>query len=329
MQKQTREDFGIAAAAMALAVATNAFAQTQGPNGEPPTPTSEITLTDAEVAKVKEGKHTAALLWHTSSDFVNAVTAGATDEFTRLGIRGCDDRCRLRRGEAEERHRDGARQESERHPRPAARSDDFGRGLPAGGRGGDQDRAPVERPGRLRPGQGLRRHRHRRPLPDGQAGRRRARRGDRQEGQGRLDLPRRAVLRDQPARQRLQDDHREGLSRHRDRRRAGPRRSGARRGDRQRAPPQEPRSRRHLRHLGGAGGGRARGAACGRQHPDQDRHARPLRADRARHGARAATSSRSSPTRPTSSAAPWRRSAAYGLLGKAGAALHRRAGDRP
>jgi ribose transport system substrate-binding protein len=61
-------------------------AQTQGPGGETPTPTSAITLTDAEVAKLKEGGHTAALLWHTSSDFVNAVTAGATDEFNRLGI---------------------------------------------------------------------------------------------------------------------------------------------------------------------------------------------------------------------------------------------------
>ena len=28
----------------------------------------------------------AALLWHDQADFVNAVTAGATDEFTRLGI---------------------------------------------------------------------------------------------------------------------------------------------------------------------------------------------------------------------------------------------------
>lgn len=62
------------------------FAQTAGPGGESPTPTSTITLTEDEVAKLKEGDHTAALLWHTSSDFVNAVTAGATDEFTRLGI---------------------------------------------------------------------------------------------------------------------------------------------------------------------------------------------------------------------------------------------------
>src|SRR5439155_13781432 len=58
----------------------------QGPNGEAPTATSEITLTGAEVSKIKGGSYTAALLWHTSSDFVNAVTAGAKDEFSRLGI---------------------------------------------------------------------------------------------------------------------------------------------------------------------------------------------------------------------------------------------------
>ena len=76
----------IAALAAALSVGSAALAQTQGPGGESPTPTSEITLSDEEVAKVKDGNHTAALLWHTSSDFVNAVTAGATDEFERLGI---------------------------------------------------------------------------------------------------------------------------------------------------------------------------------------------------------------------------------------------------
>jgi ribose transport system substrate-binding protein len=67
-----------------------AFAQqteTRGPGGETATPSEEITLTAEEVAQVREGNHTAALLWHTSSDFINAVTAGATDEFERLGIR--------------------------------------------------------------------------------------------------------------------------------------------------------------------------------------------------------------------------------------------------
>ena len=61
-------------------------AETIGPGGEAATPSSALTLSDLEVAKLKEGKYTAAMLWHTSSDFVNAVTSGATDEFNRLGI---------------------------------------------------------------------------------------------------------------------------------------------------------------------------------------------------------------------------------------------------
>ena len=76
----------VAVAAVALALPMVAIAQTKGPSGESPTPTSEIKLTDEEGAKLKGGNYTAALLWHTSSDFVNAVTAGATDEFNRLGI---------------------------------------------------------------------------------------------------------------------------------------------------------------------------------------------------------------------------------------------------
>jgi ribose transport system substrate-binding protein len=60
--------------------------ETVGPGGEKATPSSDLVLSDAEAAKLKEGKHTAAMLWHTSSDFVNAVSAGAKDEFARLGI---------------------------------------------------------------------------------------------------------------------------------------------------------------------------------------------------------------------------------------------------
>jgi ribose transport system substrate-binding protein len=55
-------------------------------HGAATTPTSEIKLTDAEIAQLKDGKYTAALLSHTLSDFANAVTAGATDELNRLGI---------------------------------------------------------------------------------------------------------------------------------------------------------------------------------------------------------------------------------------------------
>src|SRR6201987_4903354 len=64
-----------------------AAAQTVGPNGEAATLSSALTLTDAEVAKLKEGKYSAALVWHTSSDFISAVTAGANQEVDRAGIK--------------------------------------------------------------------------------------------------------------------------------------------------------------------------------------------------------------------------------------------------
>src|ERR1700722_8658006 len=64
-----------------------AVAQTIGPNGETATPSSALTLTDAEVAKLKEGNYSAALVWHTSSDFISAVTAGAIREFDRAEIK--------------------------------------------------------------------------------------------------------------------------------------------------------------------------------------------------------------------------------------------------
>ena len=134
-------------------------------------------------------------------------------------LRRRPDRRRLRRRQAEERRRDHSRQEAERDPRAAARSRHFGRGVQAGRRGGRQDRPALQQAEGLRAGQGLCDDRHRRSVPDGQARRRRARGLDRQEGQGRLDLSRRRILRDQPARQGVQDDDREGLSRHQDRRR--------------------------------------------------------------------------------------------------------------
>jgi ribose transport system substrate-binding protein len=62
------------------------LATTRGPDGETATPTSALRLTSSDVAKLRAGHHTAALAWHQSSDFVTAVTAGARDEFDRLGI---------------------------------------------------------------------------------------------------------------------------------------------------------------------------------------------------------------------------------------------------
>jgi ribose transport system substrate-binding protein len=60
---------------------------TMGPNGEKPTPASALELTSVEVATVRSGHHTAALVWHQNSDFTTAVTAGTRDEFKRLGIK--------------------------------------------------------------------------------------------------------------------------------------------------------------------------------------------------------------------------------------------------
>lgn len=71
----------------ALALATlPVSAQTVGPQGETATLSSAIVVADENIEAVRAGGHTAALLWHDQSDFVNAVTAGATDEFTRFGI---------------------------------------------------------------------------------------------------------------------------------------------------------------------------------------------------------------------------------------------------
>lgn len=67
-------------------LALPASAQTVGPSGEAATPASQVKVDDAQAAQLQGKGLKAALLWHDQSDFVNAVTSGATDEFTRLGI---------------------------------------------------------------------------------------------------------------------------------------------------------------------------------------------------------------------------------------------------
>ena len=76
---------------VALAAGTAQFAVAQepvtvGPNGEPATPVSELTLSDAEVAEIQAGNYTAAFAWHELYDWSSAVARGAKDEFDRLGI---------------------------------------------------------------------------------------------------------------------------------------------------------------------------------------------------------------------------------------------------
>ncbi|NVO58129.1 substrate-binding domain-containing protein [Rhodobacteraceae bacterium B1Z28] len=70
----------------ALAFATSALAETVGPQGETATPSASVMVAEADLEVIRAGGHTAALLWHDQSDFVNAVTAGATDELARAGI---------------------------------------------------------------------------------------------------------------------------------------------------------------------------------------------------------------------------------------------------
>ncbi|MDW6026327.1 substrate-binding domain-containing protein [Mesorhizobium sp. BAC0120] len=73
----------------AFMFAANAFAAegaTTGPNGEKPTPAGTLVLTDAEVQQIKDGKFTAALVWHEMSEYTNAVNRGAQDELERLGV---------------------------------------------------------------------------------------------------------------------------------------------------------------------------------------------------------------------------------------------------
>ena len=80
---------GLLALAFSLAVSlgyVSASAQTVGPANESATPSSSVQVAASDIAKLKTGNYTAALLWHDQSDFVNAVTAGARDEFARFGI---------------------------------------------------------------------------------------------------------------------------------------------------------------------------------------------------------------------------------------------------
>ena len=77
---------GLSAAMLLAATVPALQAQTIGPNGEEATNSSAVLVTDDQANMIKEKGYKAALLWHDQSDFVNAVTSGARDEFTRLGV---------------------------------------------------------------------------------------------------------------------------------------------------------------------------------------------------------------------------------------------------
>ena len=57
-----------------------------GPLGNAASPASDITLTSAEVSTIKAKKLKAALVWHGAGNWVNALTRGAKDAFSKLGI---------------------------------------------------------------------------------------------------------------------------------------------------------------------------------------------------------------------------------------------------
>lgn len=72
--------------AITLLISQGAVAQTVGPNGETAVASSRVVVAETAVASVRDMNLKAALLWHDQSDFVNAVTSGAKDEFERLNI---------------------------------------------------------------------------------------------------------------------------------------------------------------------------------------------------------------------------------------------------
>ncbi|MBZ5763024.1 substrate-binding domain-containing protein [Rhizobium sp. VS19-DR104.2] len=76
----------VALTALVSTHASAADGATTGPHAERPTPAASVTLTPEEEQKIKDGKFTAALVWHEMSEYTNAVNRGAKDEFKRLGV---------------------------------------------------------------------------------------------------------------------------------------------------------------------------------------------------------------------------------------------------
>lgn len=61
--------------------------KTVGPTGEPATEATSVSISPSEIAQVQKGHYTAAMAWHESGTFVQAVTNGANAEFKKLGIK--------------------------------------------------------------------------------------------------------------------------------------------------------------------------------------------------------------------------------------------------
>ncbi|WP_226663771.1 substrate-binding domain-containing protein [Microbulbifer aggregans] len=71
---------------LASAMPTLAEAPLRGPLGNPAVNAEQIALQPDEVAKVRGKNYKAALVWHGSSNWVNALSEGARDIFNQLDI---------------------------------------------------------------------------------------------------------------------------------------------------------------------------------------------------------------------------------------------------
>lgn len=82
----------LVAAMLTVTTGTTVFAEegkimSTGPNGETATPATEISLTDEEIATLKEGNYTAAISLHYGgNDWSTAQQKGLKDTFEALGI---------------------------------------------------------------------------------------------------------------------------------------------------------------------------------------------------------------------------------------------------
>lgn len=73
--------------AMGCSSLAQANDETRGPNGEQATPYTQVSLTQDQQDQVKAKNYTAAILMHSTSDWSNALIAGAKDLFSSLNIK--------------------------------------------------------------------------------------------------------------------------------------------------------------------------------------------------------------------------------------------------
>lgn len=77
---------GLAAPPVTVETLPPAVQETRGPSGEAATGFEDVSLTADELAEVRGGNSTAAMVMHTSSAFTRALEQGATDAFTEMNI---------------------------------------------------------------------------------------------------------------------------------------------------------------------------------------------------------------------------------------------------